>query len=31
MDGKAHSMVDEKMRACTDECHNCHDMLLIVE
>ena len=25
MDGKVHSMVDEKMRACIDECHNCHD------
>ena len=25
MDGKAHSMVDERMRACIDECQNCHD------
>jgi hypothetical protein len=26
MDRKAHSMVDEKMRACIEECHNCHDI-----
>ena len=25
MDGKSHSMLDEKMRACIQECHNCHD------
>lgn len=25
MDGQSHSMVDEKMRACIDECHNCND------
>ena len=25
MDGKADSMVDERMRACIDECQNCHD------
>ena len=25
MDGNTHSMVDERMRACIDECHNCHD------
>ena len=26
MDGNAHSMLDEKMRACIEECHNCHDI-----
>ncbi len=25
MHGKAHSMVVDKMRACIDECHSCHD------
>jgi len=25
MDGKAQSMVTEKMRACIEECHKCHD------
>jgi hypothetical protein len=26
MDGHAHSMVDEKMRACIQECQNCHNI-----
>ena len=26
MDGKAHVEVDEQMRECIDECHNCHDI-----
>ena len=25
MDGKSHSMLDEKMRACIQECHNCQE------
>lgn len=25
MDRKAHSMMDEKLRACIEECHTCHD------
>jgi hypothetical protein len=26
MDANAHSMVDEKMRACIQECQRCHDI-----
>jgi hypothetical protein len=26
MDGKTHSVVDERMRACIEECHGCHDI-----
>lgn len=26
MDGKAHLEIDEKMRACIEECHSCHDI-----
>ena len=25
MDGKAHSMMDERMRACIEHCQSCHD------
>ena len=28
MDGKTHSMVDERMRECIQECHECHDICL---
>ena len=28
MDGKTHTMLDERMRACIDECHTCHDSCL---
>ena len=28
MDGKAHSMVDEKLRGCIQECHHCHDICM---
>ena len=24
MDGKTHSMMDERMRACIEQCNNCH-------
>ena len=26
MDEKTHSMIDERRRACIQECHNCHDI-----
>jgi hypothetical protein len=26
MDGKTHSMVDERMRTCIEECQNCHSV-----
>lgn len=26
MDRKGHSMVDERMRTCIEECHSCHDI-----
>lgn len=25
MDGNTHTMMDERMRECVDECHACHD------